>query len=89
MFAIDCPVHGSKVLVGTRRIRSLVNTGRGILLDVECYCGTRVIAGTGRNRPPVPASAQPHDRAATHEPSVPPTGRPIPAPGGGGLDHQG
>jgi hypothetical protein len=49
MFAIDCPVHGSKVLVGTRRIRSLVNTGRGILLDVECYCGARVIAGTGRN----------------------------------------
>jgi hypothetical protein len=49
MFAIDCPVHGSKVLVGTRRIRSLVNTGRGILLDVECYCGARVIAGAGRN----------------------------------------
>jgi hypothetical protein len=49
MFAIDCPVHGSKVLVGTRRIRSLVDTGRGILLDVECYCGARVIAGTGRN----------------------------------------
>jgi hypothetical protein len=49
MFAIDCPVHGSKVLVGARRIRSLVNTERGILLDVECYCGTRVVAGTGRN----------------------------------------
>jgi hypothetical protein len=49
MFAIECPVHGSTVLVGTRRIRSLVNTQRGILLDVECYCGARVIAGTGRN----------------------------------------
>jgi hypothetical protein len=49
MFAIDCPVHGSKVLVGTRRIRSLVNTASGILLDVECYCGARVTAGTGRN----------------------------------------
>jgi hypothetical protein len=49
MFVIDCPVHGSKVLVGTRRIRSLVNTSSGILLDVECYCGARVTAGTGRN----------------------------------------
>ena len=59
MFAIDCPVHGSKVLVGTRRIRSLVNTGRGILLDIECYCGTRVITGTGRHhvRPSQPALA--------------------------------
>lgn len=59
MFAIDCPVHGSKVLVGTRRIRSLVNTTRGILLDVECYCGAHVIAGTGRNqvRPFEPAFA--------------------------------
>ena len=49
MFAINCPVHESKVLVGTRRIRSLMNTRHGILLDIECYCGARVIAGTGRN----------------------------------------
>ncbi len=49
MFTIDCPTHGSKVLVGTRRIRSLINTERGIVLDVECYCGTRVSGGTGRN----------------------------------------
>lgn len=49
MFAINCPVHGSKVLVGTRRVRSLVNMERGILLDVECYCGTHVVVGTGRN----------------------------------------
>jgi len=49
MFAINCPTHGSEVLVGTRRIRSLINTERGILLDVECYCGARVVTGTGRN----------------------------------------
>jgi hypothetical protein len=49
MFAINCPAHGSKVLVGTRRIRSLVNMDRGILLDVECYCGTHVVVGTGRS----------------------------------------
>jgi len=48
MFTIDCPVHRSKVLVGMRRIRSLANTKHGILLDVECYCGTRVALGTGR-----------------------------------------
>ncbi len=59
MFAINCPVHGSKVLIGTRRIRSLVNTERGILLDVECYCGARVVAGSGRTyvSRPVPALA--------------------------------
>lgn len=49
MFAIDCPVHGSKVLVGPQRIRSLVNTQHGILLDVECYCGAHAVTGTGRN----------------------------------------
>jgi hypothetical protein len=49
MFAINCPVHESKVLVGSRRVRSLINTERGILLDVECYCGARVVTGTGRN----------------------------------------
>jgi len=49
MFAINCPVHGSKVLVGTRRVRSLVNMERGILLEVECYCGTHVVVATGRN----------------------------------------
>jgi hypothetical protein len=49
MFAIKCPVHGSKVLVGSGRIRSLVNTERGIMLAVECYCGTHVVVGTGRN----------------------------------------
>jgi hypothetical protein len=49
MFTINCPIHASKVLVGTRRIRSLINTDGGIVLDVECYCGARVIAGTGRD----------------------------------------
>lgn len=55
MFTIDCPVHGSKVLVGMRRIRSLANTERGILLNIECYCGTRVAVGTGSKyfSPPV------------------------------------
>jgi hypothetical protein len=57
MFAINCPEHASKVLIGTRRIRSLVNTERGILLDVECYCGARVAVGTGQNYVSRPAPA--------------------------------
>ena len=57
MLSINCPTHGTKVLVGTRRIRSLVNTGNGIVLHVECYCGTHVVVGTGRDyvSPPVAA----------------------------------
>ncbi len=52
MFAIDCPTHGSRVLVTERRIRNLVNTPAGILLDVECWCGTHVQVLTGRNAAP-------------------------------------
>ena len=48
MLSIHCPTHGTKVLVGTRRIRSLVNTDHGIVLHVQCYCGTHVVVGTGR-----------------------------------------
>jgi len=59
MLAINCPTHGTKVLVGTRRIRSLINTDNGIVLHVQCYCGTHVVVGTGRDHPsnPVPALA--------------------------------
>ena len=49
MFAIDCPTHNGPVLVTDRRIRSLRNTDRGIILDVECWCGTHVVLVTGRN----------------------------------------
>jgi hypothetical protein len=49
MLSINCPTHGTKVLVGTRRIRSLVNTDHGILLHVQCYCGSHVVVGTGRD----------------------------------------
>lgn len=48
MFSISCPTHGSNVLVGIGRIRSLTNTEAGVLLDIECYCGTHVAVGTGR-----------------------------------------
>ena len=48
MLSISCPSHGSRVLLGTRRIRSLINTESGIVLVIECYCGTRVVLRTGR-----------------------------------------
>jgi hypothetical protein len=49
MFSITCPRHGSDVLVGSRRIRSLINSEAGIALEIECYCGRYVLLETGRN----------------------------------------
>ncbi|WP_327001900.1 hypothetical protein OHA72_43265 [Dactylosporangium sp. NBC_01737] len=48
MFVIDCPAHGSRVLLSERRIRNLRNTDAGVLLDVECYCGHIEKIRTGR-----------------------------------------
>ena len=57
MLSINCPTHGAKVLVGTRRIRSMINTKNGIVLHVECYCGTHVVVGTGRDYASQPVAA--------------------------------
>jgi len=57
MLSINCPEHGTEVLVGTRRIRSLVNTEHGIALHVQCYCGTHVVIGAGRHYVSQPAPA--------------------------------
>jgi hypothetical protein len=57
MLSINCPAHGTKVLVGTRRIRSLVNTEYGIVLHVQCYCGADVVVGAGRDYASQPISA--------------------------------
>lgn len=48
MFTIDCPSHGSPVLLPETRIRGLRNTAAGILLEIECWCGTHVTIRTGR-----------------------------------------
>jgi hypothetical protein len=48
MIAIKCPTHRSRVLLTERHIRRLVNTDRGIFVDVECTCGTHVTFKTGR-----------------------------------------
>ena len=50
MLSIHCPTHKSEVLVTERRIRSMRNTEHGIVMDVECYCGTHVTIRTGRKR---------------------------------------
>ena len=55
MIAIKCPTHGSRVLLSERHIRRLVNTKRGIFVDVECTCGTHVLLRTGRKATAVPA----------------------------------
>lgn len=48
MFLIDCPTHGRRVLVPPSRIRSLHNVAGGILVELECWCGTQVTLRTGR-----------------------------------------
>jgi hypothetical protein len=48
MLLINCPSHGRQVLVTESRVRRLTNTDSGILLDIECWCGTHVALLTGR-----------------------------------------
>lgn len=69
MFVIDCPTHGSRVLLSERRVRALANTERGVLVVVECWCGTHVRLRTGaRSAAAAPgrgATAAPGDELAT------------------------
>jgi hypothetical protein len=48
MFAIYCPSHQARVLLGPRAIEALVNTPDGIVLHWRCRCGTRGTELTGR-----------------------------------------
>ena len=48
MFAAYCPRHGSEVLLTERRIRRLTNTDQGIVVELECYDGERLVIRTGR-----------------------------------------
>jgi hypothetical protein len=50
MFSVQCPQHGSKVLLPERRIESLRNTLAGIEVRWVCYCGHRGAFTTGRRR---------------------------------------
>lgn len=48
MFAIYCPSHQARVLLGPRAIEALVNTPDGIVLHWRCRCGARGTELTGR-----------------------------------------
>ena len=40
MFTIDCPTHGTEVLLSERRIEAVVPTEEGHELRWRCWCGT-------------------------------------------------
>lgn len=48
MFAIDCPQHGSKVLIFMSGVKAIRNTDEGIEVDYRCTCGHRGTWRTGR-----------------------------------------
>jgi hypothetical protein len=48
MFTVQCPQHGTEVLLPERRIESLRNTMTGIEVRWVCYCGHRGSFMTGR-----------------------------------------
>lgn len=48
MLTVYCPRHRNDVLLPETRIRGLTNTDRGILVEVECFDGERIVLRTGR-----------------------------------------
>ena len=48
MFVAFCPLHGCDVLLGPRRLRSLVTLASGVLaVKLQCYDGTTLLVLTG------------------------------------------
>ena len=41
MFAVDCPTHGTRVLLDYSRIEAQRNTAEGPVVDWRCWCGAR------------------------------------------------
>lgn len=58
MLAVHCPRHGCRVLLSHQRIRALHNTPDGIVLQLECYDGERIVTVTGRAMSTGPATAR-------------------------------
>ncbi|MDX1621556.1 MAG: hypothetical protein R3320_11225 [Nitriliruptorales bacterium] len=48
MLAVDCPVHGARVLIWPSGIDRVRNTGSGIEVHYHCTCGYRGTLLTGR-----------------------------------------
>jgi hypothetical protein len=78
MFAIDCHVHGTRVLIDWSRIEGAHDSPEGPVLDWHCWCGARgrLIAGVRSEPreielivvgdvPRSPTSAAPPDKVAS------------------------
>jgi hypothetical protein len=52
MFRVECPRHGSDVLLSEHAIESLHNRPDGIEVRWRCHCGHRGSMLTGRRRAP-------------------------------------
>lgn len=48
MFSIDCPKHGSTVLLGLSDINLINNTNHGIEVHYTCSCGHNGVWLTGK-----------------------------------------
>jgi hypothetical protein len=48
MLTAYCPRHGARVILSERHIHSVHNTADGIVLEVECHDGERIMLVTGR-----------------------------------------
>ena len=48
MFSVDCPQHGTTVLLGISDITQIENTASGIRVHYECTCGHKGVWLTGK-----------------------------------------
>jgi hypothetical protein len=48
MFSVQCPRHGSEVLLNERRIIGIQPDGDGLTVRWVCWCGHRGTHRTGR-----------------------------------------
>ena len=48
MFAVYCPRHRARVLLGHGAIQSVTNTAGGVVVQWECHCGAVGTMRTGR-----------------------------------------
>ena len=51
MFSVQCPRHGSEVLLSERHITGIERTGDHLKLSWVCWCGHRGSHRTGRPAP--------------------------------------
>jgi hypothetical protein len=52
MFSVNCPRHGTRVLLPDDQIESLDNSDHGIEVRWVCYCGQRGSFRSGRRGVP-------------------------------------